>query len=58
MLMDEEECEVGAGWGGGAICCDDCRRDIAASECGDGGTELRSGMAVEGGRGQRVVDQP
>ena len=33
------------GTGGGGICCDEVRRD-AASECGDGGTELRSGMAL------------
>jgi hypothetical protein len=34
------------GAGGGGICWEDARRDRAASACGDGGTELRSGMAT------------
>ena len=35
------------GTGGGGICWEDARRDELARKCGDGGTELRSGMAAD-----------
>lgn len=47
--------------GGGGICWEDARRDNAASACGEGGTELRSGIARPwldgdvGGGGKHVV---
>ena len=39
--------EGDVGIGGGGIWFDDCLRDVAR-ECGDGGTELRSGILVGG----------
>jgi len=40
MLRDGD-----VGTGGGGICCEDARRGAVARTWGDGGTELRSGMA-------------
>jgi hypothetical protein len=44
----DEDCDGDAtGCEGGAICCEDWRRERARA-CGDGGTELRSGIASGG----------
>lgn len=46
--------EGDAGIGDGGICWEAARRDELASKCGDGGTELGSGIATSRSRGRQV----
>lgn len=54
-MLREEESEACAGSGGGGMWCEEERRG-AVGGCGEAGTELRSGIVVEGDDGDDVDD--